>query len=224
LLSQGDAQNVPRAVKLLRNIAMLQALGPATSQYNPTKRKLYGALKVLGVLCESLVEPFFNIKMSLKEQLKSLSTYAHLSFTLYRQHTTSFMSNQLYGDTQAMIKNIFFTVAKQRCFDDTQPVYIIQDDSDCLEGLFGDTRTQDHNPNMGVVRLCERLSSSADRADIFERHPDWDRGHRRLQGEGKLGADHTNPASWKGCVIAGEVSLQTEWHRGALSANAVLDT
>ncbi|KAG2033239.1 hypothetical protein BDR03DRAFT_819645, partial [Suillus americanus] len=206
-------QNVPHAVKLLCSVAMLQALNSASSQYNPTNQTIHATLRVLAILCESLVEPFFNCEMSLKQQLKCLATYAHLSFLLYRNHGTSFMSNQLYGDTQATVKNVMFLVAKVQILDDTQPFYLIQDGDDRLEGSFGHVRTDDHDPNMGVQRLCEKLGSAADRSDIFECHADWDRGHRRL-GNGKLGADHTNPTSWKGDVVSGGVSLQMEWIRG----------
>ncbi|KIK79956.1 hypothetical protein PAXRUDRAFT_16048 [Paxillus rubicundulus Ve08.2h10] len=128
MLSQGNAQNVPRAVKLLRSVSTLQALSPIS--YNPTDHKVHAVLKVLAALCESLVKPFFNPELSLNNQLKSLSKYAHLSFILYRQHTTLFMSNQLYGDTQAMIKNIMFLVAWQQEVDGSAPLYIIQSSED----------------------------------------------------------------------------------------------
>ncbi|KIJ10026.1 hypothetical protein PAXINDRAFT_54935, partial [Paxillus involutus ATCC 200175] len=173
----------------------------------------HAALWVLGILCESLVEPF-NPAMSLREQVCSLSKYAHMSFMLYRQHTTLFMPNQLYGDTQAMIKNVMFVIAKQQDLDDTQSVYIIQDGDDRLKGAFGNARTDDHDPNMGIPRLCQKLSSAADQGAIFENHPTWDHGHRRLTGDRKLGADHMNPKSWKGNVITGDVSLWTEWGHG----------
>lgn len=137
LLAQGDGQNVPHAMKLLCSVAMLQALNSASSQYNPTNQKIHAALRVLAVLCESLVELFFNCEMSLKQQLKCLATYAHLSFLLYRNHGTSFMSNQLYGDTQATVKNVMFLVAKVQSLNDTQPFYLIQDGDDRLEGSFG---------------------------------------------------------------------------------------
>jgi hypothetical protein len=120
------------------------------------------------------------------------------------------MSNQLYGDTQATVKNVMFLVAKVQILDDTQPFYLIQDGDDRLEGSFGHVQTDNHNPNMGVQRLCEKLGSAADCSDIFECHADWDRGHQRL-GNRKLGADHMNPALWKGDMVSGGVSLQMEW-------------
>ncbi|KAG1718822.1 uncharacterized protein EDB91DRAFT_1089761 [Suillus paluster] len=223
LLAQGDGQNVPHAMKLLCSVAMLQALNSTSSQYNPTNQKIHAALRVLAVLCESLVEPFFNCEMSLKQQLKCLTTYAHLSFLLYRNNGTSFMSNQLYGDTQATVKNVMFLVVKVQILDDTQPFYLIQDGDDRLEGSFGHVRTDDHDPNMGIQGLYEKLGSAADNSDIFEHHADWDRGNWRL-GNGKLGADHMNPASWKGDVVSGGVSLQMEWIRGTGAVTVVLES
>ncbi|KAG1737818.1 uncharacterized protein EDB91DRAFT_1082919 [Suillus paluster] len=223
LLAQGDGQNVPHAMKLLCSVAMLQALNSTSSQYNPTNQKIHAALRVLAVLCESLVEPFFNCEMSLKQQLKCLTTYAHLSFLLYRNNGTSFMSNQLYGDTQATVKNVMFLVVKVQILDDTQPFYLIQDGDDRLEGSFGHVRTDDHDPNMGIQGLYEKLGSAADHSDIFEHHADWDRGNWRL-GNGKLGADHMNPALWKGDVVSGGVSLQMEWIRGTGAVTVVLES
>ncbi|KIK78309.1 hypothetical protein PAXRUDRAFT_164308 [Paxillus rubicundulus Ve08.2h10] len=172
MLSQGDAQNVPRAVKLLRSVSTLQALSPIS--YNPMDHKVHAVLKVLAALCESLVEPFFNPELSLNNQLKSLSKYAHLSFVLYHQHTTSFMSNQLYGDMQVMIKNIMFLVTRQQEVDGSEPLYIIQSGEDRLKGCFGVVRSDGHDPNMDIPRLCQCLSAAADCLVIFEEHPDWD--------------------------------------------------
>ncbi|KIK79086.1 hypothetical protein PAXRUDRAFT_162224 [Paxillus rubicundulus Ve08.2h10] len=172
MLSQGDAQNIPREFKLLCSIYMLQALSPVS--YNPMDCKVHTILKVLAALCESLIEPFFNPKLSLNNQLKSLSKYVHLSFVLYCQHTTSFMSNQLYGDTQAMIKNIMFLVAWQQEVDDSEPLYIIQSGEDQLEGCFGVVCSDGHDPNMDVPQLCQHISVTADCLDIFEEHSDWD--------------------------------------------------
>ncbi|KIK96485.1 hypothetical protein PAXRUDRAFT_138368, partial [Paxillus rubicundulus Ve08.2h10] len=190
---------------------MLKILDPRSAGYNPTQGTVYTVLQVLATLCEALIKPFFNPTMSLKEQIRSLLKFAHLSFALYQQHTTSFMPGQLYGDTQAMIKNIAVVVAKQQDLDNTVPIYIIQDGNDRLEGVFSNACTDDHDPNMGIQRLCQKLSSAADQGAIFEKHPEWDRGHRHLTANGKLGADHLNPKLWKGHVVASSVSLQTKW-------------
>jgi hypothetical protein len=40
-----------------------------------------------------------------------------MSFILFRTYRLKFVSNQLYGDSQTMVKNIVFTVAKQQELD-----------------------------------------------------------------------------------------------------------
>ncbi|KIK76995.1 hypothetical protein PAXRUDRAFT_125197, partial [Paxillus rubicundulus Ve08.2h10] len=174
----------------------------------------YTVLQVLATLCEALIEPFFNPTMLLKEQIRSLLKFTHLSFALYQQHAASFMPCQLYCDTQAMIKNIAVVVAKQQDLDNTVPIYIIQDGDDHLKGVFGNAHTDDNDPNMGIQRLCQKLSSAADQGAIFVKHPEWDCGHCRLTASSKLGADHLNPKSWKGHIVASSVFLQTEWCEG----------
>ena len=66
------------------------------------------ALRLLGAVIKSILEPFINTEMSLTEQITSLATFSHLSFTLFRVSRTQFMSNQLYGDAQTMVKNAMF--------------------------------------------------------------------------------------------------------------------
>jgi hypothetical protein len=63
------------------------------------------------------------------------SEYAHISFMLYRQHGTSFMSNQLYGDSRVMVKNSFFYLAKQILMDPTLPVLLTLTGDDRLGNL-----------------------------------------------------------------------------------------
>ncbi|TFY78640.1 hypothetical protein EWM64_g5369, partial [Hericium alpestre] len=52
--------------------------------------------------------------------------------------------------------------------------------------------------------------------------PELDCGHRRLCLEGSEGVDHTNPTSWKGDVIVGNVSLLTVWNAGRNEAIRIL--
>jgi len=71
------------------------------------------AFHLLAKLIEAILLPFMDMKASLSDQVKSLLKYAHLAFALFQAHQDSLMSNQLYGDTQTMIKNIMFCIAKQ---------------------------------------------------------------------------------------------------------------
>ncbi|KIY60999.1 hypothetical protein CYLTODRAFT_315699, partial [Cylindrobasidium torrendii FP15055 ss-10] len=111
LLNPKDAQDVPRAVLLLQRISDLAKID-ANTLHSPSEQAVLQAFRLLGGAIEALLEPFLNRALSLSEQLESLSKAAHIFCALYRKHGTSFMSNQLYGDIQCMIKNAFFSVAR----------------------------------------------------------------------------------------------------------------
>jgi hypothetical protein len=115
LIDPADHQNIPKAVKLLQSIVSILSL--PTSDLDPTEGKVVEMITFIGVILQSLVEPFTNVELSLTEQLEHLSTYTHLSFVMFHLHRTSFSSNQLYADCQAMIKSAYFSVAKQQLLD-----------------------------------------------------------------------------------------------------------
>jgi hypothetical protein len=91
-----------------------------------------------------------------------------------------------------------------------------------LEGVFSNVRTQDHNCNADVLQFGQKLSAAAEINATFERNPDLDRGHRRLNLQDAEGIDHVNPASWKGNVEVGMVNLEHEWKAGQEDANQLL--
>jgi hypothetical protein len=142
LIDPADHQNVPKAVKLLRAIISLSNL--PSVDLNPTEQKANRMLKLLGIMLQSLVEPFVNVNMSLSEQLTCLSTYAFLAFTMFRLHGISFSSNQLYTDSQSMIKNAYFCVRKQQCLDPTRPIYALQFGDDRLKMNFSEVQCGTH--------------------------------------------------------------------------------
>ena len=78
------------------------------------------------------MDPFTNPHMSLAEQLTLLSKYTHAAFAFYTKHTTSFMASALYADSQAVVKDVFFCVAKQQTLDPTANFYIIHCGTDRL--------------------------------------------------------------------------------------------
>jgi hypothetical protein len=106
LLNPADPQDVPRAVELIRAVADLRSLD--ISKFNPSQMKTVSALQLIGALFHSMIEPFVNPNMSLTQQFQHLSAYAHMALVLYRCNSSSFMSNQLYADSQVMVKNTFF--------------------------------------------------------------------------------------------------------------------
>ncbi|KAG8927131.1 hypothetical protein FRC01_007945 [Tulasnella sp. 417] len=100
-----DHQNVPKAVQLLAAVSSIREIPLLTEQ--PEAHPLI----LLGHLLDSLLLPFVTAELSLSEQLTHLSTAAHLIFALYRLDGNAFMPGQLYYDTQACVKNIYFCVA-----------------------------------------------------------------------------------------------------------------
>ena len=111
LLNPANPQDVPRAIELIRAVGDLRSLDK--SGFNPSQMKTVEALQLIGTLFHAMIEPFVNSDLSLSRQLEYLAQYAHLALMLYQQNGRAFMSNQLYGDSQVMVKNAFFYLAKQ---------------------------------------------------------------------------------------------------------------
>jgi hypothetical protein len=175
LLNPVDPQDVTRAVELICAVANLRLLD--ISKFDPSKVRTVWALQLIGTLFYAMTEPFVNCELSLSQQM-TLSQYAHIALILYRRHGTSFMSNQLYGDSQVMVKNTFFYLAKQILTDLTLPVLLMLSGDDRLENLFGRVRMQGgHNSGVDIKTLMERLANAMDLCRIFSAHPSWDQGH-----------------------------------------------
>ncbi|KAJ7861954.1 hypothetical protein B0H13DRAFT_1900306 [Mycena leptocephala] len=138
MLYPHDPQDVPRAIELLEAVVAVGKLDYANM--NADTCADIDALRLVGAVIQAVLKPFINTKMSLTEQITSLATFAHLSFTLFRVSRTQYMSNQLYGDSQTMVKNVMFCLAKQNVLDPTQPFYLFQVGDDPLERLFGKLR------------------------------------------------------------------------------------
>lgn len=222
LVNPEDPQDVPRAVALMQALIKLSKL-PSTG-LNPKEQKDTGALVLLGVMLSSLLEPFIDTNMTLTTQMTSLATYAFISFAIFKLHGTSFSSNQLYADCQTMIKNAYFCVRKQQCMSPTSPFFLIQLGDDRLELHFCEVRCATHQCNVDISELAQKTAAAMDRHEIFERHRDWDRGHRRLKFVDSIAVDHVNPRSWTGDNIVGAVCLESTWQGGRAAAEAALTT
>lgn len=177
LLDPADPQDVPRAIELICAVADLRSLD--TSGFAPSQMKTIAALQLVGTLFHAMIEPFINPDLSLVEQMEHLSEYSHIALILYRWNGSSFMSNQLYADSQVMVKNAFFYLAKQLLMDPSLPVLLMLSDDDRLENLFGRVRMQGaHNCGVDLKTLMDRLAAAMDLCHIFSVHPSWDQGHR----------------------------------------------
>ena len=212
LVDPVDKQNVPKAVRLIQLINKLRTLD--TTTYTPSQLEEHKALTAIGTTFSAFMDPFIDVNMSLAEQLTSLSKYAHTAFALYAKHSTDFMTSQLYADSQAVVKDVFFCVAKQQVLDPTANFYILLCGTDRLEINFCLARMQTHHRNFDILDLANKLATSSLIDSAFLRNPELDAGSRRLKTSGAIGVDHVNPKSWTGDVSVGRVSLQVCWEEG----------
>ena len=222
LVDPADKQNVPKAVTLIELINQLQTLD--TASYTPSRAEEHKALTAIGTVLSAFMDPFIRPHMSLAEQLTSLSMYAHTAFAFYAKHSTSFMTSPLYADSQAVVKDIFFCVAKQQVLDPTAEFHIILCGTDRLEIDFCLARTQTHHRNFDILDLSNKLATSSLIDSVLLRNPELDAGSRRLKTSGVIGPDHTNPKSWIGDVSVGRVSLQVCWEEGRTKATALVSS
>ncbi|KAG8717186.1 hypothetical protein FRC08_008016 [Ceratobasidium sp. 394] len=211
-----DPQNVPKANALLMCLYRASQL-PAIAACTENK-----PFVLLGELLGSFVRPFTTPAMTLDEQIASLVKCGHLMFALYRIDGAKFLPGQLFYDMQASIKNVIFCVAKTQLVDPTLPFYLLQTGTDRLETRFGTYRTTTSDRNGDLMQMCNRAAGAQHIDEIFSAHPSWNRAPYRLSLDGKSGVDHTNPLSWAGDVVVGNVNLYSSWLCGQSQAAAVL--
>lgn len=220
LLDPSDHQNVPQAVKLMQALSSLKDMD--ASSFSPSDLDSHRALKALGELWISYLNPFIVPDLSLTRQLEALSKFGHMTFVLYLKHGSSFMANQLYADMQALVKCAYFCVAQQQLLDPSMPWYMFLLGDDRLEEMFGEVRTVTHDRNCDPIQLTERLAGAADTAAIYNRHPTWKRASRRISYSGSEGSDHVNPKYFTGDLIVSNVDLKNVWESGKIQAIEVL--
>ncbi|KAF9779440.1 hypothetical protein BJ322DRAFT_1113248 [Thelephora terrestris] len=222
LIDPADKQNVPKAVTLIQSLDQLKSLD--ITKYNPSQTNEHNSLIAVGKVFSSFMNPFTDINMSLSDQLTSLSKYAHTTSIIYSKHSTDFMTSALYADSQAVVKDIYFCVAKQKILDPQADFYIIHCGTDRLEMDFCLARTQTHHRNFDILDLTGKLATSSLIDAIYARNPELDAGSRRLNISHSVGIDHVNPKSWIGDVGVDKVSLQLCWEEGRKQAINLLSS
>ncbi|KAL1713428.1 hypothetical protein EV715DRAFT_167478, partial [Schizophyllum commune] len=221
LLNPKDPQDVPRAVLLLKRVAELRNLD--ATQLSPAEHMIHRALSLVGEALHSLLEPFTNPALSLSAQITHVVKSAHLFAALYMQHKTDFMSNQLYGDLQCMLKTAVFHVAKTQELDPDLKVFLCLLGDNGVETLFGRARMKGrHSPNMDISDFEARLRSGQNMDDILERHPEWDRPHSRLNLGRSSAYDHIRPRHWCQDIVAKSCNIVECWNRASDDATAFL--
>ncbi|KAJ7872498.1 hypothetical protein B0H14DRAFT_2344661, partial [Mycena olivaceomarginata] len=210
MLYPHDLQDVPRAIELLEAVVAVGEMDYGNMDANTCADM--DALQLLGSVVKAILEPFTNVHMNLTKQITSLSTFAHLSFTLFRVSRTQYMSNRLYGDSQTMVKNAIFCLAKQQILDPTQPFYLFQVGDDPLKRLFGKLRMLGgNNTAMSYSQAIDRLGHASDLQGAFIRNPDLDQSEQRLNMSRAEGVDHLSMGSFTGNLIAGSCHLPSAW-------------
>ena len=222
LVDPADKQNVPKAVTLLQSLEQLRSVD--TSGCSPSQMNEYHSLVAVGEIFGSFVKPFVDVTWTLSDQLTSLSKYAHATFAVYYKHSTDFMTSALYADSQAIVKDIYFCVAKQKLLDPHANFYIIHCGTDRLETDFCLARTQNHHRNFDILDLAGKLATSSVIDSIYARNPMLDAGSRRLKVTGVVGVDHLNLRSWVGDVNVEKVSLQWCWEEGRKQASSLISS
>ena len=220
LLDPADKQNVPKAVSLLQAICDLRRF--PLDGLLPSEEADLHRFHFLGEVISSFLSPFIDVTLSLEQQIISLVKYAHLICACWIRHGSAFMTGTLYADTQAIVKNIIFSLAKQQILDATRNFYIILDGTDRLEQVFSDARTQDHSRNFDLLQLSQKLATASTINSIFLRNPELNRGHVRLNLTAATGVDHVNPKSCLGDLVSGSVNIQALWVTAQNEANEVL--
>lgn len=220
LLNPADKQNVPKAVNLLQSLFELG--GKKDIIATPTLVQRVKKVFFISNVLSYFLFPFIKVELCLGEQLRSLSTYAHLITALVRKHKSAFITNALIFDSQSIVKSIFYTAARLQGVDPTLKYFILFEGTDRLEGVFSHARTQDHAWNFDVLQLAQKLCIGAEINAIFEKYPELDRGHYRRNLVGTHGVDHINPKSWIGDVVIDNVDIHAEYLEGRRIANQIL--
>ncbi|KAG1737004.1 hypothetical protein EDB19DRAFT_1895934 [Suillus lakei] len=171
------------------------------------------SITLLSHLIESILVPFINTKLSLTEQVQSLSCYAHLAFTIFRAHHRSFMPFQLYYDMQTLVKGVMFGIVKQQVLDPHASFFLRDCRDDRLELMFGRScMISGHNSGCSYAQALNCLGAAKDINGVFKQNPELNPGHQRLSlGKRIEDVDHINRLMWKGDIISGCCDLPSAW-------------
>lgn len=138
----------------------------------------FETISMLGELFHNLLEPFINPMLSLSQQVVHLSTFAHLLFTYYCSHRCSFMPNQLYYDSQTLVKNAIFCIVKQQRLDASEPFFLPDVGDDAIELLFAFLQMcGGHNSALNYKQAINCLRAARDIGGVYSRNADLRSGH-----------------------------------------------
>jgi len=223
MLDPEDEQNVPAMLQFFTALAKLTDVSAETLSAHGlglTATLVLKAceLQLLGAVAQAYVFLLTGFNKSISEHLVNLAEMQATIFVLQRRSGTKFLPNQNYTNTSTMIRAKFKSVALAQA-EGISEYYIFQDCDDALEGFFGVLRTLSGNQrNFDLLQVEEKATHAMQIAEVYLRHPDWDRGSRRLSGS----LDHWNTKSWTGCTDTSKVNVAQAWMSGLARARARL--
>jgi hypothetical protein len=210
LLDPSDKMNVPGAINLLDTLRKIDIQdGMTPGEYHRRQSVMF-----LAHWMSLFVVPFISLTMTLGERLRSLAAYGYITAALYLECGTKAMTGALYADSQAIVKNIFFLVARSQLVDRDISLHLLFEGTDRLEELFGKARTTDHSRNFDVLQLSQKLAIGTILHAIFQAHPDVARPHKAIATSNRKGVDHRNPASVTGNCRVGDFEVLDEYNGG----------
>ncbi|KIJ12684.1 hypothetical protein PAXINDRAFT_28538, partial [Paxillus involutus ATCC 200175] len=215
-------QDVPRAVELMSAMISLGRMDPTLPPFTSI-----GTLPSADILADfeaicilsGILQPYINIRLSLSEQVTHLSHFSHILYASYQEHCRRLMPNQLYYDSQTMVKNVIINVTKQQKLDPSVCLSFLDLGDDPLELEFAFLRmTGGHNNAVNYGQAIDRLGATRDIGGVYACNPDIAHGHRRLNLSRKEGVDHISWAHWLGDTVTGHCNLPTSWLQGRKEA------
>ncbi|KAK0467600.1 hypothetical protein IW261DRAFT_1612940 [Armillaria novae-zelandiae] len=229
LLAPNDCQDVVLMLRLLNSISQIPQ---AKANDPPSVLSSQRIICLLGRLYHHLLNAYLDVSLSLSEQLAHLSAAAHIILAVYSRNKGDFIPAQLCYDTQSMVKNVYFTVAKAQWDRPLGKCHIILLGTDSEEKVFGQCRTmKGGDSGNDQLQLTNRLNGTENCVKILEEHPNWGGQSRRLkiqtlQNQGSeisRRMDHLNPRSWEGDVMLQNVTLLRCWKEGRYQAEKDLE-
>ncbi|KIK80925.1 hypothetical protein PAXRUDRAFT_36051 [Paxillus rubicundulus Ve08.2h10] len=181
----GDC-NKAKALKLIylddpQDLGDIELVVPPYASLNINVIMDFQAITVLAKLLHDLLEPFINASLSLAQQVTHQSTFAHLLFSICCVHCHLFMPNQLYYDSQTLVKNAIFCIAKWQHLDVASTFYLLDVGNNPIKLLFAFLcMCGGHNSAINYKQAIDRLCAARDIGRVFSCHPDLHHGHWHL--------------------------------------------
>ncbi|KAK0479504.1 hypothetical protein IW261DRAFT_1287846, partial [Armillaria novae-zelandiae] len=206
-------QDVILMLRLLNSILQVPQAKPDDL---PSVQSSRCIICLLGRLYYHLLNAYLDVSLSLSEQLTHLSAATHIILAIYSRDKGDFIPAQLCYDTQSMIKNVYFSVAKAQWDRPLGKFYIILLGTDGEEKVFGQCRSmKGGDSGNDQLQLTNWLNGAENCVRILEEHPDWGGQScclkvQTLQNQGSeisCTMDHLNPCSWQGEVLLQNVTV-----------------